>query len=236
MINVGIAIPAYNEEKNIIKLINKINKLLKCYIIIVDDSNNQHTEKLIKKLKKDNLFYIHRKKRLGRGSAVIEGLKELYKKKKIRYFIEMDSDFSHRPSEINRNLNIIKKENLDLLIGSRYLSKSKIINWPIKRRTFSHLSNFILEFLFKLKINDYTNGFRFYSRRAVKTLISKKKFISNEFLILSEVLIILKKKKFSIKEIESIFINRIRGKSSVNISLIVNSFTSMIKLFWKYKI
>jgi|TARA_B100000315_G_C14370306_1_gene492653 glycosyltransferase involved in cell wall biosynthesis len=77
MINVGIAIPAYNEEKNVIKLINKINMLLKCYIIIVDDSENQNT----KKLKKNNLFYIHRKMRLGRVSEVIEGLKELYKKK-----------------------------------------------------------------------------------------------------------------------------------------------------------
>jgi glycosyltransferase involved in cell wall biosynthesis len=46
MINVGIAIPAYNEEKNVIKLINKINMLLKCYIIIVDDSENQNTKKL----------------------------------------------------------------------------------------------------------------------------------------------------------------------------------------------
>ena len=76
----------------------------------------------------------------------------------------------------------------------------------------------------------------FIAEELLKTLISKKKFVSNEFLILSEVLIIFSKKKFFIKEIESIFINRIRGKSSVNISLIVNSFTSMIKLFWKYKI
>ena len=44
----------------------------------------------------------------------------------------MDSDFSHGPNEINRNLNILMKENLDLLIGSRYMPKSKIINWPIK--------------------------------------------------------------------------------------------------------
>ena len=76
----------------------------------------------------------------------------------------------------------------------------------------------------------------FIAEELLKTLISKKKFVINEFLILSEVLIIFSKKKFFIKEIESIFINRIRGKSSVNISLIVNSFTSMIKLFWKYKI
>ncbi len=86
----------------------------------------------------------------------------------------MDSDFSHGPNEINRNLNILMKENLDLLIGSRYMPKSKIINWPIKRRTFSHLSNFILEFLFKLKINNYTNGFRFYSRRTVKNINKQK--------------------------------------------------------------
>ncbi len=235
MSNIGIVIPAYNEEKNVIKLSRKIKKILKSYVIIIDDSEDNKTEKKIKKAKIKNLGYIRRKSKLGRGSAVIFGLKKLFKKKNIDYFIEMDSDFSHRPNEIKRNIKILIEKKLDLLIGSRYLKKSKIINWPLGRRIFSHLSNLILEFLFKLNIKDYTNGFRFYSRRAVKLLINKKKFISNEFLILSEVLIIFDKKKFLIQEVDSIFVNRVRGKSSVDLNLIINSFTSMIKLFWKYR-
>ena len=148
----------------------------------------------------------------------------------------MDSDFSHKPSELNRNLKKLINENLDLLIGSRYLVKSKILNWPMNRIIFSRLANLILEFLFRLDIKDYTNGYRFYSKKGLGILINKKNFVSKQFLILSEILLIFKQKKLKIKEIDSVFVNRIRGESSVNIGLIINSFLSMLKLFWKYRL
>ncbi len=235
MSNIGIVIPAYNEEKNIIKLIREIRKYINCYIVIVDDSEHNSTEKVILKNSIYKLRYYRRNKKLGRGSAVIYGLKKLFERKNIKYFIEMDSDFSHKPNELKRNLKILVENNLDLLVGSRYLKKSKIVNWPLSRVVFSSTANIILEFLFKLKIKDYTNGYRFYSRRAINVLINKKKFVSEQFLILSEILIILNNKNFKINEIESVFVNRIRGESSVNLGLILNSFLSMLKLYWKYR-
>lgn len=235
MSNIGIVIPAYNEEKNIIKLIREIRKYINCYIVIVDDSEHNSTEKVILKNSIYKLRYYKRNKKLGRGSAVIYGLKKLFERKNIKYFIEMDSDFSHKPNELKRNLKILVENNLDLLVGSRYLKKSKIVNWPLSRVVFSSTANIILEFLFKLKIKDYTNGYRFYSRRAINVLINKKKFVSEQFLILSEILIILNNKNFKINEIESVFVNRIRGESSVNLGLILNSFLSMLKLYWKYR-
>ena len=236
MSNIGIVIPAYNEEKNIIKLVKEIRKNLNTYIVVVDDSKNNKTELEINKKYIKKLFYYRRKQKLGRGSAVIFGFKKLYRINKIKYFIEMDSDFSHKPSELKRNIKKLVREELDLLIGSRYLNDSKIINWPINRIIFSSLANLIFEFLFQLKINDYTNGYRFYSRKAVNILINKKNFVSKEFLILSEILLIFKQENLKIKEIKSFFVNRIRGESSVNFSLIIISFISMLKLFWKYKI
>ena len=56
---------------------------------------------------------------------------------KVDTFIEMDADMSHNPNELIKNISIFKKKKLDLLISSRYLKKSKIINWPIKRKYFS---------------------------------------------------------------------------------------------------
>ena len=108
-------------------------------IIIVDDSDLE-TKKIHKSKIKD-LKYYKRGKKDGRGSAVIFGFRKLIKfKKDIDCLIEMDADLSHSPSELKRNLSFFYKNSLDLLIGSRYLNGSKIINWPKSRRILSKLS------------------------------------------------------------------------------------------------
>ena len=65
----------------------------------------------------------------------------------------MDADFSHNPNEIPINLNFFKKKKLDLLISSRYLKNSKILDWPLKRKILSKLSNLLIKFLLKIPGN-----------------------------------------------------------------------------------
>ena len=96
MKKVAIVIPAYNEDKNLIKLIKEIRKKTKSIIVIVDDSQNLKTKKIINLNKIKNLYYFHRQKKLGRGSAVLFGFRKLLKKNKnLNCFIEMDADMSH---------------------------------------------------------------------------------------------------------------------------------------------
>ena len=52
----------------------------------------------------DICIIIFRKNKKGRGSAVIDGFKKAIKNRKIKVFIEMDADFSHKPEEIKKNL------------------------------------------------------------------------------------------------------------------------------------
>ena len=105
MKSIGIVIPAYNERENILKLIREIRKKLNCIIIIVDDSSDLKTSKILKKSKIRNLKYYNRGKKSGRGSAVLFGFKKILKmRKNISCFIEMDADLSHSPSELKRNI------------------------------------------------------------------------------------------------------------------------------------
>jgi dolichol-phosphate mannosyltransferase len=225
----AIIIPTYNEIQNIEKIILGVKKFLpNAYIYIIDDSTNPDIGKLIKQ-KKIRVKYIHRKKK-GRGSAVIDGMKLAIKNLQIELFIEMDADFSHNPNELKKHIKKFKNKNLDLLIASRYLAQSKIINWTLFRKILSRLSNFLARILLNIKINDFTNGYRFYSRRSVKTIISNCGNIGDGFIILSEIIVILYKKKFKIDEEPTIFINRARGKSSVNFFLILKSLYGLLKL------
>ena len=132
---IGIIIPTFREKENILKLSNKLIKLYpSCKIFIVDDTKEYNLKKYFADKKK--IIYIYRKNKIGRGSAVIDGFKKAYLTKKIKIFVEMDADFSHKPEELKNNIKKFKKMNLDLLIASRYLKKSKIYNWSIQRIIF----------------------------------------------------------------------------------------------------
>ena len=144
----------------------------------------------------------------------------------------MDADFSHDPKEIKKNLKIFKKKKLDLLISSRYLKESKISNWSLSRRIFSLMANFLAKLLLNLGVSDYTNGFRIYSRKSVELITKKCGNIGDGFIVLSEILLIIKIFNLKISEVPSIFVNRKRGESSVNFKLIIQSFLGLIKLYF----
>ena len=228
--NISIVIPTFKEKENIKKLVNLIKSEIEVSkIIIVDDSPDDGIKNEISNLKDVN--YIYRGKKLGRGSAVIEGLNFSQKNFNSEIFIEMDADLSHDPKELKENLRLFKENNCDLLIASRYLKKSKIINWSILRKIFSFLANLLAKFLLKIPITDYTNGYRIYSKDAVRHIRKNCGNIGDGFIILSEILVELYYNNFQIKETSSKFVNRSRGESSVNLNEIVNSFIGLIKIY-----
>ena len=232
MKNIALIIPTYNELENIEKLVKEIKKNVKnCNIFIIDDTKKNDIGRLIVN-KNIKVRYFHRKKKSGRGSAIIYGLKKAIQNKNNTIFIEMDADFSHDPKELKKNINIFKKKKLDLLIASRYLKDSEIINWSLSRRIFSKLSNFLARNILQIFLQDFTNGFRIYSKRATKKIVQRCGNIGDGFIILSEIIVVLNNNNYKIDEVSSKFVNRKRGESSVNISLIFASLFGLLKLFF----
>ena len=230
MHNISIIIPTYKEKENIFKLTKKILTLYpKAVIFIVDDTENLN---LKNRFKSNKIKYFLRKKKKGRGSAVLYGLKKSLRYKSNSIFIEMDADFSHNPKELKKKIEFFIKNDLDLLISSRYLENSKIINWPIQRLVFSKLSNKLAQFLLDVGVTDYTNGFRIYSRRSVELIVKKCGRIGDGFIVLSEILLTIKLNKFKIRELPTIFVNRRRGESSVNFKLVIQSLIGIVILYF----
>lgn len=97
-----VVIPTYNEKgniENIIKTDLKVNPNI--HILIVDDNSPDGTGKIVDKLIKDNVFdgklhIMHRKGKLGLGTAYIEGFKWAISNG-FDIFISQDADFSHNP-------------------------------------------------------------------------------------------------------------------------------------------
>src|SRR3990167_3060350 len=99
----SIIIPCFHEKDNLVSLIPQLIKLYPdSFIFIVDDNSVDGTVEFFQNKSKDfpQVFLISRKGKLGRGSAVLEGLKKALEKTKSGYYLEMDADFSHDPKEI----------------------------------------------------------------------------------------------------------------------------------------
>ena len=122
--HVAIIIPAYNESHNIQILILRILKILpKPTIIIVYDSSgkeNTNTKKICLQYKQ-SVICLSRKKKNGRGSAVLDGMKVALQQTSSKIIIEMDADLAHDPKEIPRLCVPIGR--YDMVVGSRYMQE-----------------------------------------------------------------------------------------------------------------
>lgn len=227
-----VVIPTYNEKDNIPPLIEAIlAQGLDFGIIIVDDNSPDGTGEAAEQISKKHpeVMLIHREGKGGRGSACIEGFKKALEDN-AEYIFEMDADFSHNPKDIPKFLEKIKE--CDVVIGSRYLRGSQIVNWGWKRTIFSKLANFYAETILRLKISDYTSGYRCYKRGVLESL-SFDEIDATGYIVLSEMAQKIFYKGFEIAEIPITFVNRRRGESNLSLNEIVSAFTSVIKLWWK---
>ena len=229
-LKVGFILPAFNEYENIFILLKQIESIFNNKsIIIIDDSTNDDIKDKISS--REDILYVKRESRLGRGSAVIHGLKTLLKNKKIDFFVEIDTDLSEHPDQLPDMIKFFLDNKLDLLVASRYLKGSEIINWPLRIRLFSFLANKLAKFLLKVPVSDYTNGFRIYSSKAATHVVNNCGKIGSGFIVLSETLVQLHINNFKIRDIKTKMINRVTGKSSVNLKLVLESLFGLIKLY-----
>ena len=211
-LKVGFILPAFNEYENIFELLRQIESIFNNkLIIIIDDSTNDNIKNKISS--KKDIQYVKRQSRLGRGSAVLYGLKTLLKNKEINLFVEMDTDLSSHPNELPNNIRCFLDNKLDLLVSSRYLEGSEIINWPLRRRLFSFLANKLAKFLLKVPVSDYTMGFRIYSRKAANHVVNNCGKIGSGFILLSEILVELYINNYKIQDIKTKMVNRVKGRS-----------------------
>ncbi len=208
----SIIIPVRNEAENIIPLISKIEKILvdKEYeLIFIDDFSIDNTVPLLRKLSQENTKIRIIKKtneKMGVGISIRIGIFQ----SKGEKLLTMDADLSHNPSDIPKLLNELN-EDTDLVIGSRYLKKSKYYIQG-SRKILSKLFNFFLKSLFFVTISDITSGFKAIKKEKLKhfRLQSEHFEIHPEFNLKASFL------NLKIKEVPIIFIQRQRGKSKLN--------------------
>lgn len=230
-----VIIPTYNEMENIEKIIRTVFGLEKSFhILVIDDGSPDHTgdkvEELIEKEFKGSLFCLHRKGKLGLGTAYITGFKWALEHG-YEYIFEMDADFSHDPNDLPRLYAACHDEGYDVAIGSRYVSGVNVVNWPIGRVLMSYFASQYVRLVTGFKVHDTTAGFKCYKRRVLETIpLDQVRFKGYGFQI--EMKFTAYKIGFKIKEVPVIFVNRREGVSKMSGGIFGEAFFGVMRLRW----
>jgi dolichol-phosphate mannosyltransferase len=150
---------------------------------------------------------------MGLGSAYIAGFKWSLHNTDAKFVFEMDADFSHDPSALPEFLEAI--EDADVVLGSRYLDGITVMNWPLSRLFLSVGANLYTRVITGMLIKDATGGFKCF-RRAVLESLPLDKIKSDGYSFQIEVNHYVWKKRFKIKEIPIVFVDRTIGRSKMS--------------------
>ena len=225
-----VIIPTYNEAENISNIIDEVLSKDECLeVLVVDDNSPDGTSNIVEKKQENNIrIHLHtRKKKLGLGSAYVEGFKYALKNN-FDYIFEMDADFSHNPVVLIEMLKEI--QNHDLIIGSRYIKGINVVNWPLRRLILSFLASKYVHFITCMPINDPTSGFKCFRKKVLEN-INLDDILSDGYSFQIEMNYRVWLKKFHIKEIPIVFTDRRSGHSKMSKKIVREA----IFIVWKLR-
>ena len=192
ILKVVIGIPAFNEEKNIAKIIVKLQKISD-EIIVCNDGSTDLTKEISEKM---GVEVINHPKNLGYGA----GIRSIFlkaSKMDTDILVTFDADGQHRIEDIESVIEPILKGDADIVIGSRFLKNENSKNVPKHRKIGIKAITKITDSVTDLKLTDSQSGFRAYRKNILKEIIPSDKGMG----VSTEILIKSSKKKFKVKEV-----------------------------------
>ena len=229
-----LIIPTYNERENISNILEAVFSLQRNYhALIIDDGSPDDTAGIVKSLfakYPGQLFLEERRDKLGLGTAYIHGFHWALNRG-YRFIFEMDADFSHNPRDLEKLYKACKNDDADVAVGSRYVKKGKVENWPWLRVSLSKGASFYTRIITWMPVKDPTAGFVCYKKEVLEAInFDEITFVGYAFQI--EMKFAAWKLGFKIKEVPITFIDRQHGASKMNKGIVKEGILGVLKLKW----
>ena len=232
-----IIIPAYNEEKSILRVYEGILEYNKKFntnydVIVINDGSIDNTKQICKQ---NNIPVINLVQNLGIGGAVQTGYKYAYENN-YDYAIQYDGDGQHEISCVKDILKPLQNNEADLCVGSRFIDKNSS---EFKSSTARRIGIKIISCLIKLTtgktIYDVTSGFRAANKKIIERFAHTYPLEYPEPVTNAELL----KQNIRVVEIPVQMHERETGQSSIhtwkNIYFMINIFLSILIVVFRGK-
>ncbi|MCF2669188.1 MULTISPECIES: glycosyltransferase family 2 protein [Lachnospiraceae] len=203
-----IIIPAYNESENIEKTVTAIKKNAPDFdYVIINDCSTDQTRKICER---NHYNIINLPINLGIGGAVQTGYRYGYEEG-YDVAVQVDGDGQHDPQFLNTMVEYLNENNLDMVIGSRFINKEGFQSSGTRRIGIKYFT-ILIRVLTGTMITDPTSGLRMVNREIMKIFAYD---YPKDYPEPESVVSILRKEK-KVKELPVIMKAREGGVSSIS--------------------
>ena len=201
-----VIIPAYNEEENIVRVVENLKNNYPMYdYVVINDGSSDDTSRICRK---KGYELVDLPVNLGLAGAFQTGLKYAWRKG-YDYAIQFDADGQHRAEYIAPMLEKIQ-EGYDIVIGSRFVTEKK----PHSLRMIgSRLIAVATRLTTGKKVKDPTSGMRMFNKKMIAEFALNLNYGPEP-----DTISYLLKQGATIAEVQVEMDERIAGESYLNIT------------------
>lgn len=184
MTTLSVVIPVYNEESTLQESFNRLKKIgIISEIIIVDDCSTDTSLEIINdiKIKNPNVKVLKNEQNLGKGAALMKAQSYI----DTDYVVIHDADLEYFPEDLIGMFELIDKNNIELVVGSRFIEDVKKI---IYFRTYyaNKLLSKFFSIIYNKKVTDIATCYKMMSSSYFKNIKLQEKGFSIEVELLAK--------------------------------------------------
>jgi dolichol-phosphate mannosyltransferase len=218
-LELAVVVPTLNERDNIAPLVRAIKDALNghaCEIIVVDDNSPDGTADAVRELGRKDIRVrcIQRFGRRGLGSAFLEGALSTA----APVVALIDGDMQHDEKLLPAMLETLRSEDLDVVIGSRYMEQGGFGDWTDARIRSSQLATEIAKRMTGVPLSDPMSGFFMTRTELVRDLAPRLSAVG--FKVLLDVFLTART-PLRFREIPYRFRSRQAGQSKMDMKVLL---------------
>ncbi|SFQ44561.1 Glycosyl transferase family 2 [Amycolatopsis arida] len=159
-----LIVPVYNEGPVVGDVIREVRKVFPNVVCVDDGSADNSAEEV----RRAGAHLVRHPVNLGQGAALQTGIEYARSRPGAQYFVTYDADGQHQVADVERMVERLRTEPLDIVVGTRFHGDTSHIPW-LKRlvlKTVVALS----PRLRKLELTDAHNGLRAFNLRVAREM------------------------------------------------------------------
>jgi dolichol-phosphate mannosyltransferase len=233
-------VPTYDEAENILELSRALLALRPdLQVLVIDDDSPDGTWRLVQEASasEPRLHLLHRTTDRGRGRSGRDGFVRALEMG-AQVVVEMDADFSHHPRFVPAMLERLEQVEprsgrpFGLVLGSRAVAGGSDADRGFLRQVITKAANLYIRVLLGVPVKDCNSGFRAWRADTLRTIHVEQTFSPGPAIV-QELLYKTARAKIPISEVGIEFIDRERGESTLNMRILLQGYTTVLKLRWK---